>query len=183
MMLGYASEDVASSADADGRLPRYVRVGLILVGLVLTVGAWPMAFVFAVFSGGGHGSPFDGDAVEFAMGVAILGVPFFVLLLGIACIACTNRCRLRIVGALAAAVPVTFVIAVLLMRAASRPHSHAELATPAPPIVNDASRAVAMPGGKHVSIACNAATGECVQREQELGKPYKHSADAIAGNE
>ena len=55
---------------------------------------------------------------------------------------------------------------------------HPELITPAPPLGLDPTRVTVAGGGRHVSIACNPVSGECVQREQELGSlPGNLSAD------
>ena len=183
MRHSYARDDVDLGITASKRLSREARLALILIGLILTIGAWPLGFIFAVVAGGGHGSPFDGGATEFAMGVALLAVPFLVLLLGIACLACTNRVRLRIVGMLAAAVPATFVVAVALGHAASQPRDGGEFAMPGPPILDTPHQVIAEPGGKHVSIACNSVSGECLQREQQLGPEDTKSVNAIGTTE
>jgi hypothetical protein len=163
----YAHDDLDLSATASPRLPRGVRLALTLVGLLLSLVSLPLGFGFAIFSGGGHGSPFDGGAAEFAFGLTFLAVPLLILMLGIACLVCTNRVRLRIVAALGAAVPLTFGLAVFFGWWASQPHDHPELVTPAPPLKSD--EVIVQGGGKHVSISCNAVSGECVQREQWLG--------------
>ena len=167
----YADDQLDLGVTASPRLSRGIRLPLILLGLLLVPLSLPLAYGFAIISGGGHGSPFEGSATEFAFGVTFIAVPFLVLLLGIASLACTNRTRLRIVIALAAAVPATFAIAVCFGYLASRPHEHPELITPAPPLDLDPSQVTVQGGGKHVSIACNPVDGECVQREQALGTP------------
>ena len=169
MSRRYADDQFDLGITASPRLSRGMRLALILLGLLLVVVSFPLAFGFAIISGGGHGSPFDSGAAEFAFGVTFLTVPLLILLLGIASLACTNRTRLKIVIALAAAVPVMFGLAVYFGYLASRPHDHSELVTPAPPLDLDPTRVTAVGGGKHVSIACNPVSGECVQREQELG--------------
>ena len=174
----YADDQLDLSITASPRLSRGMRLALILLGLFLVPLSLPLAFGFAIISGGGHGSPFDGGAAEFAFGVTFLTVPLLILLLGIASLACTNRMRLKIVIGLAAAVPVMFALAVYFGYLASRPHEHPELITAAPPLGLDPTRVTVAGGGKHVSIACNAVSGECVQREQELGSLPKYlSAD------
>jgi hypothetical protein len=165
----YADDQLDLGVTASPRLSRGMRLLLILLGLLLVPLSLPLAYGFAIISGGGHGSPFEGSAAEFAFGVTFIAVPFLVLLLGIASLACTNRTRLKIVIGLAAAVPATFALAVYFGYLASRPHEHPELITPAPPRDLDPSQVTVQGGGKHVSIACNPIDGECVQREQELG--------------
>ena len=165
----YADDRFDLGITASPRLSRGMRLALILLGLLLVPLSLPLAFGFAIISGGGHGSPFDGGAAEFAFGITFLTVPLLILLLGIAALACTNRTRLRIVIGLAAAVPVMFALAVYFGYLASRPREHPELITPAPPLGSDPTRVTVAGGGKHVSIACNPVSGECVQREQELG--------------
>ena len=169
MAARYADDQLDLGVTASPRLPRGVRLVLILLGLLLVPLSLPLAYGSAIISGGGHGSPFDGGAAEFAFGVTFLAVPCLILLLGIACLACTNRTRLKIVIGLAAAVPATFGLASWFGYLASRPHDHPELITPAPPLDLNSSRVTVLSGGKHVSVACNPVSGECVQREAELG--------------
>ena len=164
----HADDQFDLGITASSRLPRGMRLALILLGLLLVPLSLPLAFGFAVISGGGHGSPFDGGAAEFAFGVTFLIVPLLILLLGIASLACTNRTRLRIVIGLAAAVPVMFAVAIYFGYLASGPNEHPELITPAPPHGLDPTRVTVAAGAKHVSIACNPVSGECIQREQEL---------------
>jgi hypothetical protein len=170
----YADDQLDLGVTASPRLSRGVRLALILLGLLLVPLSLPLAFGFAIISGGGHGSPFEGSAAEFAFGVTFIAVPFLVLLLGIACLACTNRTRLKIVIGLAAAVPATFALAIYFGYLASRHHEHPELITPAPPLDLDPSQVTVQGGGKHVSIACNPVDGGCVQREQELGTLFSN---------
>ena len=165
----YADDQLDLGVTASPRLPRGVRLVLIFLGLLLIPLSLPLAYAFAVISGGGHGSPFDGGAAEFAFGATFLAVPCLILLLGVACLSCTNRTRLKIVIGLAAAVPATFALASWFGYLASRPHDHPELITPAPPLDLQSSRVTVRSGGKHVSVACNPVSGECVQREEELG--------------
>ena len=165
----YADDHFDPGITASPRLSRGIRLALTLLGLLLVPLSLPLAFGFAIISGGGHGSPFDGGAAEFAFGVTFLTVPLLILLLGIASLACTNRRRLKIVIGLAAAVPVMFALAVYFGYLASRPHDHPELITPAPSLRLDPTRVTVAGSGKHVSIACNPVSGECVQREHELG--------------
>ena len=165
----YADDGFDTSITASPRLSRGMRLALILLGLLLVPLSFPLAFGFAIISGGGHGSPFDGGAAEIAFGVTFLTVPLLILLLGIASLACINRTRLKIVIGLAAAVPVIFALAVYFGYLASRPHEHPELITPVPPRDLDPTRVTVVGSGKHVSIACNPVSGECVQHEQALG--------------
>ena len=165
----YLDDQFDLGITASPGLSRGMRLALILVGLLLVLLSLPLAFGFAIISGGGHGSPFDGGPAEFAFGVTFLTVPLLILLLGIASLACTNRTRLKIVIGLAAAVPVMFAVAVYFGYLASRPHDHPQLITTAPPLSLDPTRVTVAGGGKHVSIACNPVSGECVRREQELG--------------
>ena len=130
----YADDQLDLSVTASPRLSRWMRLPLILLGLLLVPLSLPLAYGFAIISGGGHSSPFEGSAAEFAFGVTFIAVPFLVLLLGIASLACTNRTRLKIVIGLAAAVPATFALAVCFGYLASRPHEHPELIIPAPPL-------------------------------------------------
>lgn len=169
MSRTYADEHFELGITASPRLSRGMRLALILVGLLLVTLSLPLALGFAIISGGGHGSPFDGGAAEFAFGVTFLSVPLLVLVLGIASLACANRTRLKIVIGLAAAVPVMFALAVYFGYLASRPHEHRELITPAPPLGFDPKLVTVAGNGKHVSIACNPVSGECIQREQKLG--------------
>ena len=169
MSSRYADARFDLGITASPRLSRGVRLALILLGLLLIPLSLPLAFGFAIISGGGHGSPFDGGAAEFAFGVTFLTVPLLILLLGIASLACTNRTRLKIVIGLGAAVPVMFALAVYFGYLASRPHDHPELITPAPPLDLDPTRVAVAGSGKHVSIACNPMSGECGQREQDSG--------------
>ena len=171
MRPGYADDQSDLGIPASPRLSRGMRLALILLGLLLVPLSFPLAFGFAIISGGGHGSPFDGGAAEIAFGATFLTVPLLVLSLGITSLACTNRTRLKIVIGLAAAVPAMFGLAVYFGYLASRPHDHPELITPAPPLDLGSTRVTVGSGGKHMAIACNPVSGECVQREQELGAP------------
>ena len=165
----YADDRFDPGITTAARLSRGMRLALILLGLLLVPLSLPLAFGFAIISGGGHGSPFDGGAAEFAFGVTFLTVPLLILLLGIASLACTNRRRLKIVIGLPAAAPIIFALAVYFGYLASRPHEHPELISAAPPLSLDPTRVTVAGGGKHVAIACNPVSGECVEREQELG--------------
>jgi hypothetical protein len=169
MSSRYADNPIDLDVTVSPRLSRGVRLALILIGLLLVPTSFPLAFGFAIISGGGHGSPFDGGSAEYAFGILFLTVPVLILLLGIACLACTNRTRLKIVVGLGAAIPVTFALSITFGYLASRPHDHLRLITPAPPPEVNLSPMTVVSSAKHVSIACNPVSGECVQREQQLG--------------
>jgi hypothetical protein len=101
------------------RLARPLRIALILAGLLLVAISGPIAFVFAVIAGGGHGSPFDDGAAAFAMGITLLAVPLLIAVLGIICIVCTTRLRLRIAGGIAVSIPIVLASAIVLGHIAS----------------------------------------------------------------
>jgi hypothetical protein len=65
---------------------RIARPVSAICGLVLAVGAVPLAFLIAVIAGGGHGSPFGNSPAEAVFGGALLGVPALLFLLGLALI-------------------------------------------------------------------------------------------------
>ncbi len=65
---------------------RIARAGSGIFGLVLAVGAVPLAFLLAVIAGGGHASPFGNSPAEATFGGALLAVPALLFLLGLALI-------------------------------------------------------------------------------------------------
>lgn len=87
----YADDRFDLGITASPRLSRGMRLALILLGLLLVPLSLPLAFGFAIISGGGHGSPFDGGAAEFAFGITFLTVPLLILLLGIVALACDGH--------------------------------------------------------------------------------------------
>jgi hypothetical protein len=167
---GYEIADFDEDLTASPGLARSTRISLILAGLLLLGLIWPVGFAALVISGGGHGSPFDGGPAEFVMGLALLAVPVIMLVLGLACLACTTRRRLRVLPFLALAVPLDLVVALVAGAYAMRSPSPRSYAVPP---ANTAGQApmVAEGGGTTVSIACNPTTGACITTTQPAAPP------------
>ena len=94
----------------DEQIVGWRRWTVLLFGVVLIAAAWPVGFILAVISGGGHGSPFGHSNVETVFGAAMLAVPVLMLALGICFVAATNLGRLRIAAALALLIPVDVAV-------------------------------------------------------------------------
>ena len=136
---------------------------MVLAGAALVLAAWPVGYIAAVFSGGGHGSPFDGDWVEAVWGAALLAIPVLMIAIGIACFAATTQRRLRIAGLVALTIPLDFAVIAGAMWQMSRPDP-LPIAHPVSPPMPDPTKMkiVAADGPTHVGIACSVTGDECV---------------------
>lgn len=90
---------------------RAIRIAQFITGILLMAGAWPLAFVAAVMAGGGHGSPFGHRPVEAAFGIAWLGIPALLFLLGGALVRAGLTGRRRLAAGIAVLIPLDAVIA------------------------------------------------------------------------
>jgi hypothetical protein len=98
------------TARGEERISGWRRGMLLVLGGVLIAAAWPIGFILAVISGGGHGSPFGHSVVENVFGAAMLAVPVLMLALGIAFIAASSLRRLRIAAALGLLIPIDLAV-------------------------------------------------------------------------
>ena len=92
------------------RISGWRRWTVLLLGGILIAAAWPVGFILAVISGGGHGSPFGHSLVENVFGGAMLAMPVLMVALGIAFLAATSLQRLRIAAGLALLIPVDVAV-------------------------------------------------------------------------
>lgn len=155
--------------EASSPLGPVARSTLVLAGMLLLLLAWPVGFGAMVFSGGGHGSPFDGSVSEWIFGAAMVGIPLLMLMLGIACIVATSRRRLWAVWLLAAAIPADLAVAATAMHIASRPRPPKSYAISAAEADINRGPMIAGPPGRSIGIACSAMTDECVVSEAGAG--------------
>ena len=90
-------------------------------GVLIAIAAWPLAFLLAVFAGGGHGSPFGHTPAETTFGVGLLGVPALLLLVGLALIWASRSGRWRVAAGIAVLIPVDIAITTGALRETNRP--------------------------------------------------------------
>jgi hypothetical protein len=151
-----------SARAEEPRLGPLARSGMLLLGACLLLLAWPVGFAAAVFSGGGHGSPFDGSAAEAVFGAAMLAIPVLMIVLGIACLAARDRFGVKVATMIALLIPADLALAVTAASLAMR--SDPPVAYPVqrqlPSITSE--NIVIGPGPTHVGVACSAAGDECV---------------------
>ena len=152
------------STEREARLRPLARSGMLLLGAILLLTAWPVGYLAAVISGGGHGSPFDGSTTEAIWGAAMLAIPLLMIAVGIACLAATNRRRLKFAGAVALLIPLDIAVAIgslqLLMRTEPPPVAYP---VGRPPADLGTMNAIAATGPTHVAIACSVKGDECVE--------------------
>ena len=170
--MAHDNADPEERVLVDPELGRKARVALIFLGLILIPLAFPVGFIAMVFSGGGHGSPFDGGPAEFIFGLAMLGIPAVMIALGIACLSCSNRWLLRVVGALALALPIDLAVALVALRIASEPSEPEFRRAPLPEPQVQLGRSVIVRGtGRSVSMLCDAENDKCVETGISNGFP------------
>jgi hypothetical protein len=92
-------------------LSRSGSVALWAGGALLAVAAWPLAFLAAVFAGGGHGSPFGHRPSDAAFGAALLGVPALLFLLGNVLMWTRGTSRRRLTAIILVLIPVDVAVA------------------------------------------------------------------------
>ena len=144
------------------RLRAPVRAALALVGVVLLCAAGPVGFIAAVVSGGGHGSPFDGDWAEATFGAAMLAIPILMIVVGIAYASATTHRRIRIAAALTLLLPLDLAVAFTFSYLAMRPDPVVAYPVNEPQADFTTLKPVPSTGPTHVGIACSVAGDECV---------------------
>jgi hypothetical protein len=112
----YVQSELDLSISASPPLSRRMRMALCLVGLVLLGLSLPIGFVCLVIASGGHGDPFKGSVIDVAVALEMIAVPLLLIVLGITCLACTNRWRLRLLAALTLALGLDVLLVFLTMR-------------------------------------------------------------------
>jgi hypothetical protein len=112
----YAQSELDLSISASPPLTRRIRVTLLLVGLVLLGLSLPIGFLCLVIASGGHGNPFEGSVIDVAVALEMIAVPLLLGAVGIACVMCTNRWRLRLVAALTFALGLDVLLVLLTMK-------------------------------------------------------------------
>ena len=90
-------------------------------GVLLAIAAWPLAFLLAVFAGGGHGSPFGHTPAETTFGVGLLGVPALLLLVGLALIWASRSGNWRVPAGIALLIPIDAAITSAALWEMNRP--------------------------------------------------------------
>ena len=127
---------------ASGRVARIVSA---VCGLILTIGAVPLAFVVAVIAGGGHPTPFGHTPAEATLGTTLLGVPGLLLLLGLALVRGSVTDRWGIAVAIALLIPVDAAVAAVALWRVNQPPPPVTYAPPDPKAVIPGQPVMAVP--------------------------------------
>jgi hypothetical protein len=143
---------------------RGIRIAQFITGILLMAGAWPVAFVAAVMAGGGHSSPFGHRPVEAAFGIALLGIPALLFLLGGALVRAGLTGRHRLAARLAVLIPLDAAIAAAALWMINQP----DLPVMMPAPVSNAAGAGPM-GQPAVAVpACYPGRG-CTSESRPMG--------------
>lgn len=124
---------------------RLARIASGICGLVLAIGAVPLAFIVAVIAGGGHGSPFGYTPAEATLGASLLGVPALLLLLGLALVRGGLTDRWGIAVAITVLIPVDAAVAAVALWRVNQPPPPVVYVSPDPNAVIPGQPVMAVP--------------------------------------